>query len=137
MSNVNDARILKMKEQIAVKKEELAKIPARFLPKTNCVLDFNGSRRNIQTFTEEELIGTMIQLHSLIKSAEELDILDGYFMSGYHVTDWMEDIKAKLSILKRKGEEQKLKAMEAKLTQMLSEDKKIELELNEFENLLK
>jgi len=42
------------------------------------------------------------------------------------------DIKAKLDFVSRKEEENKRKAMEAKLHQLLSNEKKIELEIDEI-----
>jgi hypothetical protein len=137
MSNVNDARILKMKEQIAVKKEELNKIPAKFMPVTNSNLVMDGIRLNIQTLNLEDLTTLLVKLNSFKHSAIDLDILESVMFNGFHIEDWLTDLKAKRAVMSRKAEEQKLKVMEAKLTQLLSEDKKIELELNEFENLLK
>ncbi|GFN32439.1 hypothetical protein PCURB6_26990 [Paenibacillus curdlanolyticus] len=48
-------------------------------------------------------------------------------MSGYHIEDWIADLKAKLDFLNVKEEERKLKAMEDKLDQLLSDEKKVEM----------
>ncbi|MFB0830237.1 hypothetical protein [Brevibacillus laterosporus] len=42
--------------------------------------------------------------------------------------DWIKDLKSKLDIVRRKEEEHKLKVMETKLHQLLSNEKKVELE---------
>jgi nucleoid DNA-binding protein len=57
-------------------------------------------------------------------------------ISGYLLSEWISDIKTKIEILSRKDEERNLKAMEDKLVKLLSDGKKVELELNEIESLL-
>jgi endonuclease V-like protein UPF0215 family len=137
MENKNDNKILELKAQIAKKKEELSKKKNRFVPITNCSIDFDGARLNIQTLTKEQLQMMLIRLHMYIKSAQELNMVDVCNFSGYNVCDWVEDIKSKLNVLSFKDEENKLKMMEAKLEKMLSDEKKTELELAEIENMLK
>ena len=44
--NKNDEQILKLKERIETKKEELKKIK-RFSPITNCVIDIDGNDKRI------------------------------------------------------------------------------------------
>lgn len=69
-------------------------------------------------------------------SAKELDLLNTYNISGYNVADWITDLQSKLSFISRKDEEAKLKAMEATLDKLLSDDKKVELEIDEIESIL-
>lgn len=136
MSNINDAKILKLKEEIAKKKEELKNI-SRFSPVTNCSLELNGERYNINTLTKDKIIELMIKLNMYIISAKDLELLEDCIISGYKPIEWITDLKAKLLILTQKTEENKLKQMESKLDKLLSDDKKVELELNEIENMLK
>lgn len=68
-------------------------------------------------------------------SCDNLKIED-YKLDGFSLNDWMTDINNKLSIKNRKSEEEKLKKLESKLESMLSEDKKIELELNEISKMI-
>lgn len=136
MSGINDTKILKLKEEITKKKEELKNI-SRFSPVTNCSLELNEERYNINTLTKDKIIELMIKLNMYIISAQDLDLLEECVISGYKPTEWISDLKAKLLILSQKAEENKLKQMEAKLDKLLSNDKKVELELNEIENLLK
>lgn len=136
MSSINDNKILKLKEEIAKKKEELKNI-SRFSPVTNCSLELYGERYNINTLQKDKIIELMVVLNSLQLSAKDLELLEDYIISGYKPIEWITDLKAKLSILTQKAEENKLKQMETKLDKLLSDDKKVELELNDIENMLK
>ncbi len=136
MSNEkNDQRILELKKLIETKKEQLGK-SLRFTPLTNCSLELEGERYNINVLSKEQLTMLMIRLNMYRLSAKDLSIASIEF-SGYDVLDWITDIKAKIEILSRKDEERNLKAMEDKLVKLLSDGKKVELELNEIESLLK
>lgn len=136
MTNTNDQRILDMKKKIAEKKEKLGKI-TRFTPITNCSIDIEGERVNIQTLSKEKIILLMVKLNAYVLSARDLGVLNNFEMSGYNVKDWITDLKSKLDILSKKDEEKVLKSMENKLSALLSEGKKTELEIDEIESLLK
>lgn len=132
----NDKRILELKKQIEIKKEKLGKV-ARFTPVTNCNLTLDETRMNINVLDKEQLTALLIKLNSYRLSAKDLEILDGYSISGYHVQDWITDVKSRLDSQNRIEEEKSLKAMESKLVKMLSESKKVELEIDEIEAFLK
>ncbi|ASA22586.1 hypothetical protein [Paenibacillus donghaensis] len=136
MANPNDQKILELKKQIEVKKEKLSK-SQKFTPITNCSIEIDGVRHNIQVLQKEQILNLLIKLNAYVLSAKDLGVLESYNVSGYHVQDWITDLKLKFEILNRKDEEQKLKAMESKLDKLLSDDKKVELELDEIANLLK
>lgn len=134
--NKNDEQILKLKEKIETKKEELKKIK-RFSPITNCVIDIDGNDRkiNIQVLSKDQLKLLLIKLNMYRLSAENLNIID-VSIDGYKLEEWITDVKAKLNDLERKQEESNLRIMENKLVKLLSEDKKTELEINEIASLL-
>lgn len=132
----NDERILALKEQIKNKKEEIGKVK-RFSPVTNCSLELDGNRHNIQVLDKSQLIQIMIKLNSYLLSAKDLHIENECVFGGYNVSEWIEDIKSRLTILSQREEETKLKCLENKLANMLSDEKKTELEIDEIENLLK
>ena len=137
MSNViNDSKIITLKNQISEKRKQIDKIK-KFTPITNCSIEVDGIRSNIQVLVKEQLIALVIKLNSYVSSAKELGLLDEYTISGYKAEDWITDIKSKLDIVSRKDEERKLKDMEEKLDRLLSNEKKTELEINEIENMLK
>jgi len=135
-NETNDQRILTLKKHIEVKKEKLNKA-LRFTPVTNCSIEIDGGRHNIQVLGRADLISLLVKLNSYIISAKDLDILDDYIISGYKGEDWITDIKSRIEILSYKEEEKTLKAMEEKLLKLLSDGKKVELELNDIESLLK
>lgn len=136
MSNEkNDAKIIALKEQIAKKKEQLNKAK-RFSPVTNCSIEIDAVRSNIQVLSKEQLVLLLIKLNAYRASAKELELLDQCVISGYNIEDWITDIKAKLEVVNYKDEEIKLRAMESKLDRLLSNEKKTELEINEIESLL-
>jgi hypothetical protein len=136
MSNANDQRILTLKKQIVEKKEKIGK-DTRFAPITNCSIEVDGVRHNIQALTKDQLVALMVKLNAYFMSAKALNVQDEYFISGYHVSEWIADIQSRIDILSRKNEENQLKAMEDKLSKLLSERKKVELEIDEIESMLK
>ncbi|MGM1044741.1 MAG: hypothetical protein ACQEXX_01205 [Bacillota bacterium] len=135
MANLNDQKILELKKQIEEKKKLVGK-SKKFSPITNCSIELDGTRINIQTLTKEQNVYMLVKLNSYATSAKDLGVLDQYVISGYCVNDWIVDLKAKLDFMSRKDEEQKLKIMEAKLDKLLSNDKKVELEINEIADML-
>lgn len=136
MSNVNDIKIMELKKQIEDKKGKLNNT-GKFVPVTNCSLELDGQRYNIQVLQKEQLIQLMIKINLYLISAKDLKLEEDYIISGYKVEDWITDMKAKLNILSKKDEERKLKVMEEKLDKLLSDEKKTELELNDIEAFLK
>ena len=132
----NDDKILTLKKQIETKKAELKK-SKKFTPVTNCNLILNDKRYNIHTLNEENsIMELLVNLNVLKNSAKELNFLDKYKISGYLVSEWIEDLQSKMDNINVKAEEGRLKLMEAKLTKLLSEEKKTELELEEIEKML-
>lgn len=131
----NDDRIIELKNQIEIKKKELADKRIKFTPETNCVLELEGTNYNLNVCTEEVLTLLMIKLNTYIMSANDLGI-SVPTMSGYPIDLWISDIKNKLAVTTIKREEAKLKQMEAKLDKLLSDDKKTELELDEIASFL-
>ena len=134
-NETNDKKIMELKKQIEEKKNKVSK-SQRFTPITNCSIEVDGIRYNIQVLTKEQLITLMVKLNSYSMSAKDLE-LDGFVISGFEVSNWIQDIKSKLDYVSRKEEENKLRIMEAKLDQLLSNEKKGELELDEIASFLK
>ena len=136
MSNVNDKKIMELKKQIAEKKVKLEGIN-RFVPVTNCSIEVDGQRYNLNTLQKEQMIQLMVRINLYRISAKDLELTEEFNISGYKPEDWITDLKARLDILSKKDEERKLKAMEEKLDRMLSDEKKTELELDDIEAMLK
>lgn len=86
----------------------------------------DGTRGNQQLYSsasEGSNLEPFIKLNAYVLSAKDLGLLDSYNVSGYHIQDWITDLKLKYEILNRKEQEQKLKTMESKLDKLLSDDK--------------
>jgi len=134
-NEINDEKILSLKKQILEKKALLTKV-ARFAPITNCSVELQGEKYNINVLNKDQLILLMIELNLYNMSAKDLG-LNTLDISGYSINDWMADIKSKLEVISYKEEESKLKVMESKLDKLLSNEKKTELEIDEIAALLK
>lgn len=134
MATKNDERVLQLKEIIDKKKAEL-KAVKRFVPITNCVLDLDNQRYNLNVLQLNDLKLLLVKLNMYFMSAKDLGIIELEF-SGYNVAEWMTDIKNKIDIFEHKAKEAELKTLEAKLDKMLSDEKKTELELDEIAALL-
>lgn len=136
----NDDRILELKKQIEEKKTKLGKT-LRFTPVTNCMVDLDGVKHNLNVLPKDQLIAILVKLNAYSKSAKELVELgvvnEQYVISGYTTDEWIADIKSKINILVRKEEERTLTMMEEKLSKLLSDGKKVELELDEIASHLK
>ena len=131
----NDKKILDLKKIIENKKEVLKRLKFNFTPITNCSLELDGARFNIHTLGTDALTLLLIKLNSLILSMTDLKI-SSLHISGYSVHNWVADIKSKLEIIAQKEEENNLKALESRLSVLLSNDKRTELELEAIEKLL-
>lgn len=134
MGAANDKKILGLKTLIAEKKEKLEK--AKFVPITNCSIEFEGVRSNIQVLGKDQLTLLLIRLNAYRLSMVDLGI-DECPISGYDLKDWITDIKLRVKVLDLKKEEESLKALERKLETLLSDDKKTELELSSIASMLK
>lgn len=131
----NDDKILELKKQIETKKNDLAARKVRFSPETNCVLDLDGNKFNLNVLDDGALMFLMLKLNLYNMSADNLK-MPHPIISGYSVDLWINDIKSKLAVAGMKREEADLKRMEAKLDKLLSEEKKTELEIDEIASLL-
>lgn len=130
MEMTNDDKIMQLKAIIEKKKEELKKYK-KFCPVTNCVLDLDGRKYNLNVLQENELVLLLVRLDSYHVSAERLHLT--LTLSGYDILDWIDDIKDKLKDIEKRSKQLELKKIEVKLTELLSENKKKELEIGEIE----
>ena len=133
MATKNDERVLQLKEIIDKKKLELKGVK-KFTPMTNCVLDLEEKKYNLNVLQLNDLQMLLVRLNMYLMSAKDMGI--NLEISGYNITEWITDIKCKIEIFEYKKKESELKALEAKLDKMLSDEKKTELELDEIAALL-
>ncbi len=126
-----DAVILELSKKIKEKKEKIEK-GEKFSPVTNCSLEFSGVRYNLNVLTKEQIVGLLVQLNVFKNSAKELGLLNEYVISGYQVENWIEDLNSRYNYLNRKAEQDKLKVLESQLDALLSNEAKIDRQLQEI-----
>lgn len=131
----NDDQILMLKQRIEVKKKEIGQT-RRFSPLTSCSIEMDGARYNLHSADRSALILLLCKLHNLDTAAEKLGYSEQCMISGFSTSSWISDIQEKLEIMAQKGELEKLKAMEANLDKLLSDDKKTELEISNIATAL-
>lgn len=124
----NDDQILMLKQRIEAKKKEIGQI-RRFSPLTSCSIELDGARYNLHSADRSTLILLLCKLHNLDTAAEGLGYSEQCMINGFPTSSWISDIQDKLGIMAQKSELEKLKAMEAQLDKLLSDDKKTELEI--------
>lgn len=134
----NDERILKLKEEIKVKTEELSKNKVKFVPQTNCILLYKGDTLNLNVLDKKRLVEVLIELHALEMSAVDLGIsLEDYTICGYTITNWTNDIKNKIEVIKYNDKKKELQDLEKQLDSLLSEGKQTELRIDALSEVLK
>lgn len=137
MATKNDERIIKLKEIIEKKREELNNMHSRFAPKTNCILQLDGETYNLNVSTQN-LTYLLVKINALIQSAELLNMsAEKVTISGFSLADWFDDIKSKKDSIDYRDKKRELTTIENKLNSLLSSDKQTELQIDSLEALLK
>lgn len=128
MAMKNDERVLLLKKQIDEKRNGLA--AQKFSPKTNCIIDLDGQKYNINVLQVNELELLLVKLSVYSEFAENLGFK--LVISGYLINEWITDIDQKLAVIKDKKKRDELKELENRLDKLLSDEKKTELILDEI-----
>lgn len=140
MANVNDKVILELKKKVEAKKSHIAEMElAKYRPVTHCILEWEGTKYNFNVMKPHELKLLLLKLNALLVSAEDLNMveeLEDMEIQGHAFYSWINDINGKINEKDFAQEKEKLKQMEAQLDKLLSEDKKVELQLAEIAKLL-
>lgn len=136
MANNNDLKVLELKKQIENKKKAMGEY-RKFAPRTTCVLELDEIKYNLHTLIKENLIHLLVKLNCYRDMADNMSITKDYVISGFNINDWICDVGGKLTDINYKEEIKKLNAMELKLDKLLSDEKKVELELDDIANYLK
>lgn len=135
----NDARIEALKKIIEEKKANIAEKdqPVKFITKK--ILNFEGVVHNFNVLAKSDiavLIGKLMGIGHGLSTYDE-DLFEYAIIDGHHISDWVSDLNAQIQSIIVKEEKKTLKALEAKLDTYFSEDKKVQMELDEIESLLK
>ncbi len=129
----NDKIILSLKKDIDNKEKLLSKVD-KFSPITNCNLELENIRYNLNVLDKKQVQYLIIKLTIIKKVNGEIFPDDNIEFSGYKIDDWIADLHSKYNILNIKTEESRLKILKSKLHNLLSNDTKVELELNDLKS---
>lgn len=126
-------------------KQEIAKIERPEWRTNRCFSYVEGSSNVINLAVEsnpKSLIAIaaflMDREGSYQKAAEALGVENpsGFTWGGYPLSDWLADLKLRVARLQIDAKRRKLELLEAKLTTMISPEKRAELELEAIEKEL-
>lgn len=138
MTTKNDDNVLLLQEKIQNKEESLKKLSTSFAPKTNLIF----GKRNLNVAKEADLLEITRDLIMAQKVDEEIKSKDfgfneEYFkIHGYSIDDWLHDVRKKMESIRIMEEKQKLSKLKAELKDYLSDEKRIELELDRISRLI-
>lgn len=135
MANKNDEKILQLKKTIAEKREELKKIPSKFVPETNCMLSILGNNFNLHTLTEYDNL--VLPIKAMMMAAEELGKNpDTTMISGFPLSAWYRDVTTLEQIASGKMKKRELDKLERQLDSLLSNEKSTELKVDSLAEIL-
>jgi hypothetical protein len=138
----NDETIKGLMAKVAEKKASLGNKP-KVSWRTNAVFKYDGSTHiNLNTVSDskplvEALSFLLFRQMTMAKAGEMLGVeVSEFEWGGYGMSDWVEDFKMRLSIIKWESEKGKLTILENKLASLVSEEAKTEMELENISKML-
>ena len=135
----NDIKIKKLISTVDTKRKALGDKPrAHYI--TNGVLELEGTRYNLNILNMDSCVSLVSKLLSMGDYIDKAMVLCGTSdrpaIGSGTVTDWIEDVKLRASIINWDVKDRELKVLEAKLKDLRSEDSKVSDELSDIESLL-
>lgn len=130
----NDETILTLKKEIERKREKLGAKPT-FLPKSKCIFTFNSVSYNINVLKQPELELLHTQFNVLNEAAKSFNYK--LQIDNCSIDDLITDVENKLKVIKYNTDVKQFEQLENKLTSLMSEDVKTNLELNAIMDILK
>ena len=127
----NDKAILDLKAEIE-KKEAQLKSSESFKPQTNCILQLYGQSYNLHVVDKNTLMFLASVLDNMDKSTQALFPGEELIINGYPLQAWIIDVVQKYHVLNRKEEQKRLDTLKKRLLNILSTEKKTELELEDI-----
>ena len=135
-----DSKINLLLKTVKEQQEEVAKTEKKSKTSWNTTCSYNmanGKIVNIQICKEDKVIDVMTDLirektlRDQAYKALDLDhTLEDH--NGFSIDDWTEDLKKRLASLRLKNQKEKLTILEKRLNNILSEEQKRELELEDI-----
>jgi hypothetical protein len=133
--NANDKKILALQKEIASRELMLGKTTG-FNPITNCSLTIDSKTVNIQTLSSEDLLLYIARFKSLEMGLQS-EIPDAVLnIGGFSISDWITDLKSRYFILNIKNERTRLSTLKQKLSELLTSETKVELEIDKLSQML-
>ena len=141
----NDLKIKELMAKVAVQKEQLGLKPKCVL-KTNGIFKYHAkdddSYFNLNTVKNSQVLVKALafllkEVASVTEASKllELDVPE-FSHNGYSFQDYVDDFKSRLAVLKYEERKAHLELTEAKLSQLVSEETRTEMELDKIEKLL-
>jgi|SRR6478735_9212942 len=128
----NDNVILTLKKQIEDKRSKLQVLNQEFKQKTNCSLEYDKERYNLHVLNKEQIQLLIVKLSILNKENKILFPETPLKISGYILSDWIDDLNFKYNKVNIKNIEDELNTLEKALTVKLSQSKKDEMDIDEI-----
>lgn len=139
MSTKNDNKIFELQKKVEEAKENLKKRvdESKHIPITSCKFNFFGQDVNIHTLNKSTCLKYFSILANmrttLINCGIDPNIID---YEGYSISDIAEDLYRRYRMLDYKEEEEKLKNLESRLIELLSNDARVEMEIDNLSKML-
>jgi hypothetical protein len=133
--NANDKKILALQKEIASRELMLGKTTG-FNPITNCSLTIDSKTVNIQTLSSEDLLLYIARFKSLEMGLQS-EVPDAVLnIGGFSISDWITDLKSRYFILNIKNERIRLSTLKQKLSELLTSETKVELEIDKLSQMI-
>jgi hypothetical protein len=135
-----DALIEQLLKTVEEKKKQIDRIKNPIF-KTNLSfpMEMFGSpnRVNLNVTTDEVLFFLLVHLNNLIRESNGVQPVEfPKKWHGFKLEDWRDDVILKITQKQSQIQISELKAIEAKLNDLISEDKKKDIELDNLKTLL-
>lgn len=134
MAQMNDERIMQLKGKVEKKRKELSEMQKNVTTQTNCNLIIGRDIIQINVASTPFLL---VRLNAYAMSAKDLGMSpDDITISGFSLSKWIHDVKGFLAVEEYRKEKRNLDTLEKQLDNLLSADKRTELEIDKIASLL-
>lgn len=141
MSAKNDAAIKELMEKVEEQKAGLGK-REKVAWQTNGIFKRDADNFfNLNTVSNFNILafalGFLIREESSFQEAcQRLGIVGEFKWDGYSVKDWEEDFKTRVKLVEWDNRKKQLEATQKRLSQLVSEEARTEMELDDIKKLL-
>jgi hypothetical protein len=127
--NPNDQRIKELQQKVQEQESNLSE-KQKYRYVTNSILNLDGTTYNLHVLNLSSLLDLTAKLFnyeiSFTKAKEYLELTDyASNIDGYSIEEWLQDIKARVELLKWQAKKDNLRFAKERLKQLLSEEAKV------------